>query len=80
MSRKIFKTGNSEVISLPKEMLNALNIQSGSQMDIRLDKTNRQIIISPTTPLAVAGVDADFARQVNDFIDAYRPALEELAK
>ena len=80
MSRKIFKTGNSAVVSLPKDMLEALRIQDGSQVDVLLDQPNRQIIIRPTDPLLIAGVDAGFARQVSDFIAAYRPALEELAE
>ncbi len=80
MSRKIFKTGNSAVVSLPKDMLEALRIQDGSRVDVLLDQPNRQIIIRPADPLVIAGVDADFARQVSDFIAAYRPALEELAE
>ncbi|MBC8333657.1 MAG: AbrB/MazE/SpoVT family DNA-binding domain-containing protein [Anaerolineales bacterium] len=80
MSRKIFKTGNSAVVSLPREMLDALKIQDGSQVDVMLDQPNRQIIIRPTEHPPIAGVDADFARQVSEFITAYRPALDELAK
>ena len=80
MSRKIFKKGNSAVVSLPKEMLEALKIQEGSRVDIMLDQPNRQIIIRPIEDLPIAGVDTDFARQVSEFIGKYRPALEELAK
>jgi antitoxin MazE len=80
MSRKIFKTGNSAVVSLPKEMLEALKIQDGSRVDVMLDQPNRQIIIRPTEDLPIAGIDTDFARQVSEFIGKYRPALEELAK
>lgn len=80
MSRKIFKAGNSAVVSLPKEMLKALQIRDGSQVDVILDQPNRQIIIRPTEDLPIAGIDTDFARQVSEFIATYRPALEELAK
>ena len=80
MSRKVFKTGNSTVVSLPKDVLDALQIQDGSQVDVFLDEPNRQIIIRPTEELQIAGVDVDFARQVSEFISLYRPALEELAK
>jgi hypothetical protein len=31
-------------------------------------------------PIAAAGVDEDFARQVSEFIAEYRPALNSLAK
>ena len=80
MTRKIFKTGNSTVVSLPKDVLDALQIQDGSQVDVFLDEPNQQIIIRPTEELPIAGVDLDFARQVSEFISLYRPALEELAK
>ena len=78
MIRKIFKTGNSMVVSLSKEMLDALQLGEGSELRVELDLAQGQIIMTPTTP-AVAGVDAAFARQVADFIEEYRPALEALA-
>ena len=80
MSRKVFKTGNSTVVSLPKDVLDALQIQDGSQVDVFLDEPNQQFIIRPTEELPIAGVDVEFARQVSEFISLYRPALEELAK
>jgi putative addiction module antidote len=81
MLRKVFKTGNSVVISLPKDALELLGISEGSDVSIDLDRENRQIVISSAEgPLAVAGVDEQFAQQVAEFIDQYRPALEALAK
>lgn len=80
MLRKVFKTGNSVVISLPKEALELLGITVGSDVSLDLDRENRQIILSSiNAPLAAAGVDEEFARQVSEFIDQYRPALETLA-
>ncbi len=79
MVRKIFKTGNSMVVSLSKEMLDALQLSEGSEVSIELNLTQGQIIMTPTPPSA-AGVDALFARQVADFIEEYRPALEALAQ
>ncbi len=81
MLRKVFKTGNSIVISLPKEALEYLNIREGSEVEVDLNREDHLIVIRPTeTPLDVNGVDVDFARQVADFIEEYRPALEALAK
>ena len=81
MLRKVFKTGNSMVISLPKDALDLLGISEGSDVSLDLDREKRQIVISPVEgPLAVAGVDETYARQVAAFIDQYRPALESLAK
>ena len=81
MMRKIFKTGNSMVVSLPKDILEFLQLSDGAGVSVELDKVERKIVISPAKlPLAVSGVDEVFAKQVNDFIEEYRPALEELAK
>ncbi len=79
MLRKVFKTGNSIVVALPKEMLDALNLAEGGEVSVELDTDHGQIVIAPSAPV-VDGVDAEFARQVADFIESYRPALEALAR
>jgi antitoxin MazE len=81
MLRRLFKTGNSVVLSLPKEILEGLGLADGENVSLVLDRQQRRAIITPAEkPLAIAGVDEDFARQVDDFISLYRSALEELAK
>ena len=79
MRCKVFKTGNTIVIALPQEMLDALQIADGQEVSVELDMERRHIVIAPVTS-AVDGADGEFARQVADFIDAYRPALEVLAR
>ena len=80
MLRKIFRTGNSSVVSLPKDVTDPLGVQDGSDVSVELDREHRQIIIRPVNvPVAAAGVDEDFARQVSEFIAEYRPALKSLA-
>jgi len=81
MLRKVFKTGNSLVISLPKEALEYLSLSEGKEVSIELDRENRKILIQPLSEhLSNAGVDEAFVRQVSEFIAQYRPALEALAK
>ena len=81
MIRRLFKTGNSIVISLPKEVLNDLGIKDGESVNLEFDREQRRIIITPVEKhTAIAGVNEEFARQVDEFIQQYRPALEELAK
>lgn len=81
MIRRLFRTGNSVVISLPKDILDELGIKDGEQVNLELDREQRRVIIRPMDkPIAIAGVNEDFARQVDEFIQQYRPALEELAK
>lgn len=80
MLRKIFKTGNSAVVSLPKNALEQLGVEEGDDVQVELDEQNHQIVIRPVE-LPVAGIiDEVFAQQVSDFIKKYRPALEALAK
>jgi antitoxin MazE len=80
MLRKVFKTGNSVVISLPKDALDLLGISEGSDVSVDLDREKRQIIISPAEEqLAEAGIDEEFAKQVSEFLAEYRLALEALA-
>lgn len=81
MQRKVFRTGNSTVVSLPKEALEFLHLTEGTDVAVELDRENRQIVIKPAElPVAIAGVDDEFARQVAEFIETYRPALKALAK
>jgi len=81
MLRKIFKTGNSVVVSLPKDAIEYLHMGAGSQVNVELDREKRQIVITPTeADLEIAGVDPEFAHQVAEFIEQYRTALDELAK
>jgi hypothetical protein len=48
---------------------------------LELDRQKKRVILTPVEkPQAVAGVDENFAHQVNEFIEHYRPALEKLAK
>ena len=78
MVRKIFKTGNSLVISLPKEAIESLGLGEGSEVNVAVLQAEGRIIIEPVSPHLV-GIDAAFAQQLNDFIEQYRPALEALA-
>ena len=81
MHRKIFRTGNSMVVSLPREALEVLNLYEGAEIEIDLDRENCQVILKPVElPLSNSGVDEKFAHQVSEFIEQYRPALEALAR
>jgi len=80
MVRKVFRAGNSIVVSLPREIADQLNMTEGADVSVELDKKNRQILIR-RVELPVAGdIDAEFARQVADFIQEYRTVLESLAR
>lgn len=79
MLRKLFKTGNSVVVSLPKDIIEPLGVSEGMDVSIELDRENKQIIIRPAKQPVADNINEDFARQLAEFIEEYRPALEALA-
>jgi len=79
MVRKIFKSGNSLVISLPKETIQSVGLQEGSEVTIAVNEADGTVIVEPVKT-QLAPIDETFAQQLNDFIEQYRPALEALAK
>lgn len=78
--RKIFKAGNSYVVSVPNELLCALNLKEGSQITIDLDKDNKRITISPLPLSEKPVVTKEYVEMVEEFIAEYEVALRELAK
>jgi antitoxin MazE len=81
MIRRLYKSGNSIVLSLPKEVLEGLGIRDGESVYLELDHERRRAIISPVEKsLAITGMDETFALQVDAFIQEYRSALAELAR
>ena len=81
MQRKIFKTGNSLVVSLPKDAIEELQMTEGTMVSVYFERANKKLIIEPIDPeREVEGISEEFAKQVSEFIEEYRPALDELAK
>jgi putative addiction module antidote len=81
LKRTLFKSGNSTVIALPKEMVEHLGITLGDKVELVFGAEDREIILKPAESHRVAGsVDEDFARQVAEFIEEYRSALDALAR
>ncbi|TAN61858.1 AbrB/MazE/SpoVT family DNA-binding domain-containing protein [bacterium] len=81
MLRKICPIGNSQGISIPKNILEKLNLEIGSQVEVELDKKRTKLTIKATSEkTGIEAIDMKFASQVNDFIKKYRPALKALAK
>ena len=66
------------VVSIPKAITEYLQLGEGAEVNVSLDRGKRQIVITPvdsTTP--IASIESAFARQVAEFIEQYRSALEE---
>lgn len=79
MSRKIYRTGNSLVVTLPKDALDQLRMREGTEVEVQVNEEQGVLIISPAVG-SLDGVDEAFASQADRFIEEYRVALEELAR
>ena len=81
MQRKIFKSGNSLVVSLPKDAIEEMQISEGTVVSVYYDRVTSKLIVEPVdTDQTVEGINEEFAKQVSEFIEQYRPALDELAR
>ena len=81
MRRKICTIGNSYGVSIPKEILEKLQLTLGTQVEVRVDEKTKKIIIEPSVHKSFQdAIDKEFASQVNGFIERYKPALKTLAK
>jgi bifunctional DNA-binding transcriptional regulator/antitoxin component of YhaV-PrlF toxin-antitoxin module len=81
MFSKVLKIGNQMVIVLPEDALHVLGIQEGDVVFVDMDREKGQIVIrSAETLPAGAEINDAFARQVSEFIETYRPALQALAE
>jgi hypothetical protein len=79
MVTKLRKTKHGVVILLPDETLESVGLSADSEVSITVRPEQGQIVItSAGEPLPE--VDEEFARQVSEFIDQYRPALAALAR
>jgi len=79
MPRKIFRTGNSAVVSLPADVLEQVGLALGDSVAVTADPRLKRIIITPVED-SLPGVRPDLLERVDRFIEQYRPALETLAK
>jgi antitoxin component of MazEF toxin-antitoxin module len=79
MIHKVVKASSSQTVSLPAELLEALHLNEGEEVNVELDAVQGRIIVASLSA-PNSGIDTEFARQVAEFIERYRPALEALAR
>ncbi len=61
--------------------MNGSWMRAGSVVSVYFDRVTKKLIIEPIDPdKEVEGISEEFAKQVSEFIEEYRPALDELAK
>lgn len=81
LTQKLYKTGNSVAVTIPKEYLNNLHLRDGSEVIVEQDPEAGVITISrkrSTKP--VSKLSPEFLKWLDSFNKKYGPALKELAK
>lgn len=77
--RKIFKAGNSCVVSLPLDMLKSLGLREGSHVAIEINRERREFILKPVV-VKKANMSLDFVRLVDKLLLDYEYVLRRMAK
>ncbi len=77
MTQAIIQIGNSAGIIFPQELRKALNLKVGDK--ITMEKKKNVIVVTPIKKQAIKGIDASFAKIVDEFIDEHEDVLAELA-
>lgn len=77
--RKIFKAGNSCVVSLPAGMLKALGLKDGSHVSIEIRREQRELVLRPVVVKSNT-MSVDFARLVDKLMIDYDQVIRRLGK
>lgn len=77
--RKVFRAGNSSVVSLPYEMLKALGLKDGSHVSVELNREKRELVLKPVV-VKSGSVSIDFVRLVDKLLIDFDFALRRLNK
>ena len=75
MVQKVLQIGSSAGVTLPKTLLHELGLKVGDQVQVKIDKKKKVVIIEPNIE-----IDRELLDWTERFIEKYRPALEALAK
>lgn len=76
-NQKLYRNGNSVAITIPKQLLEELNLKEGSEVEIA--KKGNDLIVKQKQNLA-SDVDAKFMKMVEEFAEEHDDVLKELAK
>ncbi|MCL4517258.1 MAG: AbrB/MazE/SpoVT family DNA-binding domain-containing protein [Firmicutes bacterium] len=78
--RKVFRAGNSHVISLPPEVLAELGLKEGSQLVVEFNKGQKSVTLRPLIEAKAEVISTEYAALVEEFINEYEDVLKKLAK
>ena len=79
MARKIFRSGNSIVVSVPPGVLELLDLQPGDEVTVAADVERRRIVVTPAGE-ARARRPVTIRETLDDRIERYARALDRLTE
>ena len=77
--RKLFKAGNSVVVSLPLDMLKAMGLSDGAHVSVELNRERRELLLKPVLTRK-SNFSLDFVRMVDKLLVDYDYQLRRLAE
>lgn len=77
--RKVFKAGNSCVVSLPMEMLKSLGLRDGSHVSVEINRERNELILRPVVTKK-SNMSLEFVRMVDKLFLDYEYVIRRLAK
>jgi antitoxin MazE len=77
-TEKVSALGDSLVIGLPKEVITALNISKGEDLQVRVDPATGEVIYKKVAKKLPEGVRPEVAQAVNRAMHKYDDALRNL--
>ena len=81
LTQKLYKNGNSVVVTIPKEYLNDLKLKDGSEVVMEQNMDSGLIIISKKGAQKTdTKISPEFLHWLDSFNKKYAPALRELAR
>jgi antitoxin component of MazEF toxin-antitoxin module len=78
--QRVFKTGNSDSVALPKNIKKLAGIKTGTKVVVGISTDNKTILINKAEDVKSSNINIDFYDWLNNFNKKYKIALEELAK
>lgn len=77
--RKVFKAGNSLVVSLPIEMLKSLGLRDGAHVTVEINREKQELVLKPVI-MKKNNMSLEFVRTVDKLFMDYEYVLRRLAK
>lgn len=83
-TQKLYRTGNSVAVTIPKQLLEQLNLKEGSEVWLEKVTDSNALVISDKKKIkeakAKTSITPEFMKWLEGFNKQYGIALKELAK